>query len=123
MRQCASTVAANPNYLDNLTASFNIAGAGSGPFGSAYVFAARCGTNGGSGVGLESYESRTAIGPISDNTPSILPFTEQSTSAGALSLTSVSSSTFQATTSSAVPEPSTVMLLATGWQDSVSRRA
>ncbi|WP_396213061.1 PEP-CTERM sorting domain-containing protein [Gemmatimonas sp.] len=35
----------------------------------------------------------------------------------------MSSSTFQATTSSAVPEPSTVMLLATGWQDSVSRRA
>jgi hypothetical protein len=125
---CSSFVPSNGNLIQNLTANFSVTGAGTGSFGSAYVFANRSTTTVGfgscanndlidlnpSGVGLDTYDARTAFGPITDNSPFFAQFSNQSTTAGALTFTSMSSATFQATTSSVVPEPSTVVLLATG---------
>ena len=67
------------------------------------------------GVGLNTYGLTTAFGPIStSNIEALDQWTNVSTSGGNMSVSSVALGTFQAVTSSSVPEPGTLGLLGLG---------
>ncbi len=65
-------------------------------------------------VAGNTYGLATNFGPVLDATPFFTQFVNQATSQGALSVTSMRNATFQATTGTVVPEPSTYLLMAAG---------
>lgn len=61
-----------------------------------------------------SYNLLTALSPVTGSLESFTPLGSTSTSDGTLQLTSASNITFQASTTAATPEPSSLALLGTG---------
>ena len=121
-----SLTPANTSLIENLVSNFSIVGVSSGTLsGNAYAFSNRdtdrvgfgsCANNDLVNLDVDgnTYGMTTNFGPVNDAAPFFSQFTNQSTSEGALSITSLRNATFQATTGTVVPEPSTYLLMVTG---------
>lgn len=126
-----ATFGAGIPAVDNIVMNFTIDGLGSGTLGNAYVFNNQANRIVGFGnaaqrdlldlsnlPGLATYGMTTAYGPFSATGSDLFisQFNNAATSLGAMSMTSVTTASFEATVGDpgVVPEPSTYALLATG---------